>query len=76
MLNFIAIISIFLGISNLLPFPSLDGGRIVFVVIELLRGKPVDAKTEARIHQLGIMLLLALGLVIMIYDLVNPPSIS
>ncbi|MDE2748614.1 MAG: RIP metalloprotease RseP [Chloroflexota bacterium] len=76
MLNFIALISIFLGISNLLPIPALDGGRIVFVVIELLRGKPIDARTEARIHQLGIMLLLALGLVIMIYDLVNPPSIS
>ncbi len=76
MLNFIALISIFLGVSNLLPIPALDGGRIVFVLIEMLRGKPVDAKTEARIHQLGIMLLLALGLVIMVYDLINPPSIS
>jgi regulator of sigma E protease len=76
MLNFIALISIFLGFSNLLPIPALDGGRIVFVIIEMLRGKPVDAKTEARIHQIGIMLLLALGVVIMIYDLVNPPSIT
>lgn len=76
MLHFIALISIFLGISNLLPIPALDGGRIVFVLVEMLRGKPVDPKTEARIHQIGIMLLLALGLVIMIYDLVNPPSIS
>lgn len=76
MLNFIALISIFLGISNLLPIPALDGGRIVFVLIEVLRGKPVAAKTEGRIHQIGILLLLALGLVVMIYDLVNPPSIT
>ena len=76
MLNFVALISIFLGISNLLPIPALDGGRIVFVIIEMLRGKPVKAKTEARIHQIGIMLLLALGAVVMIYDLINPPSIA
>ena len=76
MLNFIALISIFLGVSNLLPIPALDGGRIVFVIFEMLRGKPVKAKTEARIHQIGIVLLLALGAVVMIYDLINPPSIN
>ena len=76
MLNFIALISIFLGISNLLPIPALDGGRIVFVIIEMLRGKPVKAKTEARIHQIGIIVLLALGAVVMVYDLINPPSIT
>lgn len=76
MLHFIALISIFLGISNLLPIPALDGGRIVFVLFEMLRGKPVNPKTEARIHQVGIMILLALGVVVMLYDLVNPPSIS
>ena len=54
MLHFIALISIFLGISNLLPIPALDGGRIVFVLIEMLRGKPVDPQTEARVHQVGI----------------------
>ena len=76
MLNFIALISIFLGISNLLPIPALDGGRIVFVLIEMLRGKPVAPQTEARIHQIGIMLLLAFGALIMIYDLIHPPTIS
>lgn len=76
MLNFIALISIFLGISNLLPIPALDGGRIIFVLIELLRGKPVAAKTEARIHQIGIALLLAIGAVVMIYDLIHPPTIN
>ena len=76
MLKFIALISIFLGISNLLPIPALDGGRIVFVLLEMLRGKPVAPKTEARIHQIGIMLLLALGAVVMIYDLIHPPTIN
>ena len=76
MLNFIALISIFLGISNLLPIPALDGGRIVFVLIEIARGKPVDPKTEGRIHQVGIMLLLVLGVLVMAYDLINPPSIT
>ncbi len=76
MLNFIALISIFLGISNLLPIPALDGGRIVFVLIEMLRGKPVDPKIEGRVHMIGISLLLLLGAVIMVYDLVNPPSLG
>ena len=76
LLNFIALISIFLGITNLLPIPALDGGRIVFVLIEMVRGKPIDPKTEGRIHQIGVMALLVLGVLVMIYDLINPPSIS
>jgi len=76
LLNFIALISIFLGISNLLPIPALDGGRIVFVLIEMVRGKPVAPQTEARIHQIGIIILLALCVVVMIYDLIHPPSLS
>lgn len=76
LLNFIALISIFLGLTNLLPIPALDGGRIVFVLIEMARGKPIDPKTEGRIHQIGIMVLLVLGVLVMIYDLINPPSIS
>ena len=73
MLHFVALISIFLGISNLLPIPALDGGRIVFVLLEVLRGRPVDPKIEARVHQIGILLLMALGLVLMAYDLISPP---
>lgn len=76
MLHFIALISIFLGISNLLPIPALDGGRILFVLLEILRGKPVNPKTEARVHQIGILLLLVLGVIIMIYDLIHPPSLG
>ena len=76
MLNFVALISIFLGVSNLLPIPALDGGRIVFVLVEMLRGKPVNPKIEGRIHLIGIALLLTFGAVIMLYDLINPPTIS
>ena len=76
MLHFVALISIFLGISNLLPIPALDGGRIVFVLIEMLRGRPVNPRIEARVHQIGIVLLLILGSLVMVYDLINPPSIS
>lgn len=76
MLHFVALISIFLGISNLLPIPALDGGRIMFVLFEMLRGKPVDPKIEARVHQIGIVLLLILGSLFMVYDLISPPSIS
>ena len=76
MLHFVALISIFLGISNLLPIPALDGGRIVFVLLEVLRGKPIDPKIEGRVHQVGIVLLMALGLVIMAYDVINPPSLG
>ena len=75
LLNFMALISIFLGISNLLPIPALDGGRIVFVLLEILRGKPINPRVEARIHQIGILILLALGVLVMVYDLINPPSI-
>ena len=76
MLQFVALISLFLGISNLLPIPALDGGRIVFVLLEVLRGKPIDPKIEGRVHQVGIVLLMALGLVIMAYDVINPPSLG
>ena len=75
LLNFMALISIFLGISNLLPIPALDGGRIVFVLLEIVRGKAIDPRIEARIHQIGILILLVLGVIVMAYDLINPPSI-
>lgn len=74
-LQFIAMVSIFLGTTNLLPLPALDGGRIVFVIIEMVRGKPVPAHIEGRVHQIGIVLLLALGVVVIIYDIINPLSI-
>ncbi|MEM9950926.1 MAG: RIP metalloprotease RseP [Chloroflexota bacterium] len=69
---FIAIVSIFLGVTNLLPFPPLDGGRILFVLIEIVRGKPVPVEVENMIYRIGIALLLLLGVIVIIFDIVNP----
>jgi len=68
--TFAALISISLGIMNLLPLPALDGGRLVFVIIEgLRRGKRVSAKTEGRVHLAGFIVLLLLFVVISYNDI-------
>ena len=69
LLWFAALLSINLGIFNILPIPALDGGRIFFILIEKLRkGKPVSAQIENRIHQVGFMLLLFLMLLVTVRD--------
>ena len=55
-----AFISINLGVMNLLPLPALDGGRLLFLVIEGVRRKPVPAKYEGYVHAAGLVALLAL----------------
>ena len=47
-----------LGVMNLLPFPALDGGRIFFIFIELLRGKPVKPEFEGYVHFAGMVILM------------------
>ncbi len=59
-LKTLAILSAYLGWFNLLPFPSLDGGRLIFLGIEAISRKKPDAKMEARIHAFGFMVMLAL----------------
>ena len=54
------LISINLGLMNLLPIPGLDGSRLVFGIIEAIRGKPVPQQKEAIVHLIGMGLLLAL----------------
>ena len=54
------LISINLGLMNLLPIPGLDGSRLVFGIIEAVRGKPVPPQKEAVVHLIGMGLLLAL----------------
>jgi regulator of sigma E protease len=71
-LNYIAIISIALGITNLLPLPALDGGRIVFVVLEMVRGRPIAPEREGMVHLIGMALLLSLMVIAFINDIVNP----
>lgn len=64
LLKWSAILSINLGIINLLPLPALDGGRLVFLFLEAFRGKPVDPQKEGMVHFLGFAFLMLLILVI------------
>ncbi len=74
-LEFIALVSIFLGITNLLPIPPLDGGRIVFVLVEMVRGKPVPVEIELTVYKIGLFFLLALGILIIFWDILRPIQI-
>jgi regulator of sigma E protease len=65
-------LSLALAITNLLPLPALDGGRALFVLIEIIRGRRVDPKRERLVHAVGIVALLALMLVLTIRDVVDP----
>jgi len=68
LIQFTAILSLNLAIINALPLPALDGGKILFLFIAKLRGKPVSQKVENTIHIIGFNLLLLLALVITIKD--------
>lgn len=68
LLQFAALLSINLGIINILPIPALDGGRILFVLIEKLKGSPVSRSVEGMIHQVGFVLLLLLMLLVTVRD--------
>ena len=59
-----AMLSINLGIMNLLPLPALDGGRLLFFAFEAVRGKPIDSQKEGMVHFVGIVLLMILMVVV------------
>ncbi len=67
----IAFISINLGIMNLLPFPALDGGRILLLLIEAIRRKPLNPKIETALNGVGLILLMGLMLVVTFKDIIN-----
>jgi regulator of sigma E protease len=71
-LFFAGVISMALGITNLLPLPALDGGRITFVLIEAVRGRRIDPAKEGVVHLIGMALLLGLMLFMTIQELINP----
>lgn len=64
-----ALISINLGVVNLLPLPALDGGRIFFIILELLRRKPIDKQKEGFVHFVGFALLMLLMIAVTFFDL-------
>ncbi len=72
LIRYVALISVALGITNLLPIPALDGGRILFAVIELVRGKPISPEREGFVHMFGLIFLLSLGILLIINDILNP----
>lgn len=71
LLIFMAFLSINLGIMNLLPIPALDGSKIVFALIEIVRRKPMEPEKEGFIHMVGFILLMLLMVVITYHDIVR-----
>lgn len=70
-LYLVAIISLNLAVFNLLPFPALDGGRILFVFIRLITGKAITDSIEAKVHALGMMVLLGFTVFVTWHDIVR-----
>ncbi|MCM1253303.1 MAG: RIP metalloprotease RseP [Clostridium sp.] len=71
MINFIILLSVNLGILNLLPVPALDGGRLVFLLLEVFRGKPVPPEKEGMVHFAGLVVLMVLMVFIMYNDIMR-----
>jgi len=69
LLRWAAILSLYLGIFNLLPIPALDGSRLMFIIIESFRGKPLDQKKEGMVHLVGFALLMILMVLVTINDI-------
>ncbi len=68
-INFMMMISANLGVMNLLPLPALDGGRLIFMLIELVRGKPIKKEHEGIVHFVGMVLLMILMVYILFKDI-------
>lgn len=71
MLNITLMLSVNLGILNLLPLPALDGGRLVFLFVEIIRGKPIPPEKEGMVHFIGLMFFMALMVFVLFNDISN-----
>lgn len=71
MLNITLMLSVNLGILNLLPIPALDGGRLVFLLVEVIRGKPIPPEKEGMVHFVGLMFFMVLMVFVFFNDLAN-----
>ena len=77
LLQLTAIVSAGLCLANLLPIPGLDGGRILFIIVEAIRGRRIAPEKEGMIHLIGMGLLIVLMLAVTYQDLIAPvPSIN
>ena len=70
-LHLLAVISVSLGVTNLLPIPALDGGKILILLIEIIRRKPMKLETEAKIQLIGFSILIALSLFVTYNDILR-----
>ncbi|MBE6617400.1 MAG: site-2 protease family protein [Ruminococcaceae bacterium] len=71
LVNLAVLISMNLGVMNLLPLPALDGGRLLFQIVELVRGKPLSQNIEGAIHFAGLVLLMILMVLIAVKDVIG-----
>ena len=71
LVSLIALIAVNLGVFNLLPFPALDGGRVFFLLVELIRRKPIPPEREGIVHMIGMALLLLLMIAVTYQDIVK-----
>lgn len=71
MINFAVLLSVNLGVMNLLPLPALDGGRLLFLLIEVVRGKPVSPEKEGLVHFIGFVALMILMVFVLYNDIVR-----
>ncbi len=69
--NLLAVLAMNLGVFNLLPFPALDGGRLVFILFEMIFRRKVPAKVEGAIHTVGILLLFGLMIFVVFKDVIK-----
>lgn len=76
LLSIAGMLSAGLGVANLLPIPGLDGGRLLFILIEAVRGRRVSPEREGMIHFLGIVFLLSMVAIISYYDVFSPVNVS
>jgi regulator of sigma E protease len=67
----LSFISVSLGITNFLPIPALDGGKMVLLVVEGVTGKPLDEQVEEKIQSIGFLLLIGLAVFVSINDLIR-----
>jgi regulator of sigma E protease len=68
LITFTALISLNLAVINVLPFPALDGGRLLFVIIEAIKGSPIKPSAANNVNRIGFALLIALMVVVTLHD--------